>query len=166
MYALIIDQFPQQTLLRRIIAYILTGLGWSFWIYLWLPLLDAMTTLLGFNPMQATSAALSSILSLINTLNGHALMIANIIGAFLLWATLQWLGKSGRLAAIRRQRMSLSYNVYVPPHLKRWQEAQRLIVSHDDNNGAILRVQITEYQKALISALNGDNPKPIKKKAS
>jgi poly-beta-1,6-N-acetyl-D-glucosamine biosynthesis protein PgaD len=164
MHALIIDQFPQQTLLRRIIAYTLTCLGWSFWIYLWLPLLDAITTLLGFNPMQAKSAALSSILTLINTLNLHVLLIAYILGAFLLWAILQWLGKYSRLEAIRKHRMMPSYDAL--PHLKQWQEAQHLIVNHDDNNGSIVRVQITDNKKEQISGLDRAYPNSFDTKVS
>lgn len=147
---LIIDQFSQQSLLKRLFSYLLTGMGWSFWIYLWLPLLGAITTLTGLNTVQATSAALSSILNLIDTLNTHVVMIAYIMTAFMLWSILQWLGKQSRLAAIHKQRMLPSYNVL--PHLKKqWQEAQCVIVNHDEVNGTILRIQVADNYNVELS---------------
>lgn len=141
MTTLILDRFSQQSLLTRIFSYVFTSLGWGLWIYLWLPLLQAMFVLLTHQEVsQETSEALNSLEELFHTLSIHMLAIACVIIAFLLWAILQWLGKHNRLQAIDNQNISVSYKNL--SHIEQSQVAQCVLVSHDDVTGSINRVQI------------------------
>lgn len=141
MSTLILDQFSQQSLFKRIFSYVFTSMGWGFWICLWLPLLEAMLILLTHHEAsREATAALSSLAGLIDTLSTHMTAIAGVLAAFLFWAILQSLGKKSRLQAIEKQGMAMPYKTL--PYLKQWQTAQCMLVSHDEITGSIKRVRI------------------------
>jgi poly-beta-1,6-N-acetyl-D-glucosamine biosynthesis protein PgaD len=152
MRTLILNQYAQQSLIKRLVGNMLTGLGWSFWIYLWLPLFDAITLLLGSHPEQAASAASNSILALLATLTSHASTVAIMIAVFLAWSLLQWAGKHYRHTALREQQVnasSLSPVVHADQDLRRWRHVQCMVVNHDDASGFIQQVEILKVKSKV-----------------
>jgi poly-beta-1,6-N-acetyl-D-glucosamine biosynthesis protein PgaD len=153
MKTLILNQYAKQSLIKRLIGNTLTGLGWGFWIYLWIPLFTGITLLLGSHPEQATSAASNSILALLATLTTHASAVAILIAVFLAWSSLQWLGKGYRLEALRKQQVNAPYPVSPTVHIARdvwcWRHTQTMIVSHDDASGCIQQVETLKLKSTV-----------------
>jgi poly-beta-1,6-N-acetyl-D-glucosamine biosynthesis protein PgaD len=153
MKTLILNQYAQQSLGKRLIGNTLTGLGWGFWIYLWIPLFTGITLLLGSHPEQATSAASNSILALLMTLATHVSAVAIMIAVFLAWSLLQWAGKSFRREALRKQQVNASCPVSLAVNKvqaeRHWRHAQSMVVSHDDVSGCIQQVEIIKSKSKL-----------------
>jgi poly-beta-1,6-N-acetyl-D-glucosamine biosynthesis protein PgaD len=146
MRTLILDKYTHQSLLKQIIGNALTGLGWAFWVYLWLPLIAAITLLLGSHPEEATSVASYSILALLTTMVNHATVVLIMIGAFFAWSLLQWLGQNNRFEALQKHQANMLKRptpmTYAALDFHRYQSAQSMVVSHDDTNGSINGVAI------------------------
>jgi poly-beta-1,6-N-acetyl-D-glucosamine biosynthesis protein PgaD len=143
MRTLILDRYNQQSLLKRFLWNTLTGLGWGFWIYLWLPLFAAITLLLSPHPEQATSAASNSILALLATLTAHASTVVIMIAAFFAWSLLQWVGKHYRREALQKQHENApSSATHTVQNVRRWRQVQCMVVSHDDANGFIQGIEL------------------------
>jgi poly-beta-1,6-N-acetyl-D-glucosamine biosynthesis protein PgaD len=148
MRKLILDQYTHQALFKQFFGNTLTGLGWAFWIYLWLPLFAAIKLLLGQQPEQVTSAASHSLLALLATLANHASTVVIMILVFVGWALLQWAGKRYRREALQKRQTHVPTSSLALPAIRvvndmqRWQQAQTVIVSHDDASGFIKRVEI------------------------
>jgi biofilm PGA synthesis protein PgaD len=143
----ILDQYNHQSLVKRFLGNSLTGLAWVFWGYLWLPLIAAIALLPEeARPEPVTSVASSPIMALTATLASHAGMVVIMIGVFFGWSLLQFLGKRHRneilqkyQASVPNQRVS---DIHSAIELKYWQHAQSMVVSHDEINGFIKRVEI------------------------
>jgi poly-beta-1,6-N-acetyl-D-glucosamine biosynthesis protein PgaD len=154
MRTLILDQFDHQPLLKRCLWNTFTGLAWGFWVYLWVPLFFAITSLLGLHPEQTTTAASSSILALLVTLGTHATMVGIMVVAFFAWSLLQWLGKRYRHQALRKQQAGAlcppSSPAKVAQNLRGWQQAQCLVVSHDSAGGIIQQVKILKPKNRMV----------------
>jgi poly-beta-1,6-N-acetyl-D-glucosamine biosynthesis protein PgaD len=146
MRKLILDQYSHQSLLKRFLGNTLTGLGWGFWIFLWLPLFDTITILLSSPSEQPASAASNSIMVLLATLTTHASVLVILIAAFFAWSMLQWLGKLYRHDALHKQQVNgphvASPSVHTSQDVQSWQQAQSMVVSHDDASGYIHQVEI------------------------
>jgi poly-beta-1,6-N-acetyl-D-glucosamine biosynthesis protein PgaD len=143
MHTFILDKYNHQPLLKQFLGNTLTGIGWVFWIYLWLPLLAAIAILLGVHPkQQAASAPSESILALVATLVNHASVIVIMIGAFFAWSVLQWTSKHFRYNALNKQQRPSKQTLSHPAVDKlHYQCAQSMRVNHDAN-GLINRVEI------------------------
>lgn len=154
MHAFIIDHFACQRTHKRLLWNTITGLGWAFWIYLWLPLLHAIGMLLIPHQEQATTEALHSIQELFATLTTHLSMTVLMILVFLAWASLQWLGTARRRRTVRKQPtirlprvlLSLPDEQYVHA----WRQAQRMVVVHDEDSGLIQQVDILKSFREMI----------------
>jgi len=153
MHMFILDQYAHQPLLKRILWNSLTGFGWAFWIYLWLPLLIAINLLIGPHPEQATSAASQSILALLATLTGHASVLGIMIAAFVAWSLLQWLSKSYRHEALQKRLVNVlcqaSLTAHAVQNLPLCQKEQCMVVSHNDASGFIQYVEIIKPNPSL-----------------
>jgi poly-beta-1,6-N-acetyl-D-glucosamine biosynthesis protein PgaD len=146
MRTFIIDQFTYQQAHKRFLWNTITGLGWAFWIYLWLPLLRAIAMLLGPHPEHATSDASRSIQELFATLTTHVSMTVLMIAAFLVWTSLQWWGTCKRRHTVRKQSFRQRHPVLlVKPDEQKvnaWRQAQRMVVIHDEDSGLIQHIDI------------------------
>lgn len=146
MRTFIIDQFAYQQARKRFLWNTITGLGWAFWIYLWLPILRAIAMLLVPNSEHATSDASRSILELFATLTTHASMTVLMIATFLAWASLQWWVMSKRHHTVRKQSLHQHPSVLlVKPdeqEVNAWRQAQRMVVIHDEDSGLIQHIDI------------------------
>jgi poly-beta-1,6-N-acetyl-D-glucosamine biosynthesis protein PgaD len=140
MSKLILDQYKRQTPFKKYLGNTLTGLGWAFWIYLWLPLIGAISMLLHSQTAQQNNAALQSILTMTNTLRSHMNMVAVMIGLFLAWSILQWIGKQHRLQALNHKKAHKKEQDI--PDIQRLHQAKSMIVFHD-KNGMIQLVKLT-----------------------
>ncbi|MEQ1544190.1 poly-beta-1,6-N-acetyl-D-glucosamine biosynthesis protein PgaD [Methyloglobulus sp.] len=145
MKTLILNQYAKQSFIKRLIGNTLTGLGWGFWIYLWVPLFTAIMLLSGTHPEQATSEASRSILRLLSTLISHGSMVIVMIGVFLTWSLLQVLGKRYRWNALQKGQVKwvrpASPSAHTGQSMQRWQQTQCMVVSHDDASGSIQQVE-------------------------
>lgn len=162
MRTLILDQYNHQSCLIRLLGNTLTGLGWAFWVYLWLPLIAAITLLLGSHPEQATSAASQSLLALATTLGGHAGMVFIMIAVFFAWSLLQWLGKPYRKLALQKHQLKMKKSLstaHTALDVRRWQHAQNMVVSHDEGNGLIKQVKVLNANKFVMPR---NNPSTIR----
>lgn len=146
MHAFIIDHFACQRTYKRLLWNAVTGLGWAFWIYLWLPLLRAIGMLLIPHQEHAVTEALRSIQALFATLTDHLSMTALMTLVFLAWASLQWLGTARRRCSVRKQPASRLYQAlqFMPDeqHVQAWRQAQRMVVVHDEDSGRIQQVDV------------------------
>ncbi len=104
MRSLILDQYSNQPALTRWVGNSLTGLGWGFWIFLWLPLLATASIVLDFTPEAAPQSASHSMLTLLLTMKSHLVMVLSLIGLFIAWAILQSVGKGKRTESILREK--------------------------------------------------------------
>ncbi|HJW87511.1 MAG TPA: poly-beta-1,6-N-acetyl-D-glucosamine biosynthesis protein PgaD, partial [Candidatus Brocadiaceae bacterium] len=124
MHAFIIDHFACQRAHKRLLWNTITGLGWAFWIYLWLPLLRAIGMLLAPHHEQATTEAFRSIQELFTTLTTHLSMTVLMIAAFLAWASLQWLVTARRRRTVQKQPIIRLHRVlqFMPDeqHVNTW----------------------------------------------
>ncbi len=146
MHTFIIDHFASQKAHKRFLWNTITGLGWAFWIYLWLPLLHAIGMLLVPHQEQATTEAFHSIQELLTTLTAHLSMTALMIAAFLAWASLQWLVTVRLRRSVQKQPVIRLHRVLlsVPDeqHVHAWRQAQRMVVVHDEDSGLIQQVDV------------------------
>ncbi|MBF8275920.1 MAG: Poly-beta-1,6-N-acetyl-D-glucosamine biosynthesis protein PgaD [Candidatus Brocadiaceae bacterium] len=146
MHTFIIDHFACQRAHKRFLWNTITGLGWAFWIYLWLPLLHAIGMLLVPHHEQATTEAFHSIQELFTTLTTHLSMTVLMIAAFLAWASLQWLVMARRRRTVQKQPIIRLHRVlqFMPDeqHVNTWRQAQRMVVVHDEESGLIQQVDI------------------------
>lgn len=146
MRTFIIDQFTYQQAHKRFLWNTITGLGWAFWIYLWLPLLRAIAMLLGPHPGHATSDASRSIQELFATMTIHTSMMVILIAAFLVWILLRWWGTGKHRHALREQSLRQRHPVLlVKPdeqEVNAWRQAQRMVVIHDEDSGLIQHIDI------------------------
>lgn len=155
MRPLILDQYANQQLFKRILCNTFTSLGWLFWVYLWLPLIDAIILLLGPQPELATSTASHSILMLMSTLSAHASVVMIVVTAFFAWSLLQWLGKCFRHQSLRKRQVNVPYSLTPAIHtkemVKSWRHAQNMVVSHDEAGGNIQFVDVIIPKKQTVS---------------
>lgn len=146
MHTFIIDQFTYQQARKRLLWNTITGLGWAFWIYLWLPLFRAIGILLLPHHEQATTDAFRSIQELSATLTTHLSMTVIMVAVFLVWASFQWWGTGRRRRTTRKQPIRQHHRVLLtnPDEQKVnvWQQAQRMVVIHDEDSGLIQQVDI------------------------
>lgn len=150
MRALILDQYSQQSFFKRWLGNVLTGLGWAFWIYLWLPLIGAIALALDTQPEHTTADSSNSILALLATLSNHAATVLFIVAAFFAWSLLQALGKHYRYTAFQKRISKNSFhtssNEQGAYNLSSLRHTQAMVVSHDDNSGAIVQVELARTQ--------------------
>ncbi len=155
MRSLILDQYSHQSMLKRFLGNMFTSMAWAFWIYLWLPLLAALTLLLGIHPGHPASAAEQSILALLEVLGSHMSVVMAMIAVFFAWSVLQWLGKPYRSLALQKRQATLKLPVSSKPRYRNamedWRQAQCIVVNHDENSGSIKQVDILDLGKRQIS---------------
>lgn len=150
MRTLILDRYAHQSIFKRLLGNILTGLAWVFWIYLWLPLFEAIPMLMDSNPEEAPSVASRSILGLVTTLGIHASMVFAILSAFIAWSVLQWAGKHHRHKALQQVKISHPVPMAYPRQdVKLWRKTQNMVVKHDDASGNIYQVEISSPNPGL-----------------
>lgn len=156
MHTFIIDQFACQQLRKRFLWYTITGLGWSFWIYLWLPLLRAIAMLLGPHPEYAASDASRSIQRLFATMTTYATTIVILITAFLAWTLLQWWGTCKHSHTLRKHSLHWRQPVQlVKPageEVNAWRRARRMVVFHEECSGLIQHIDIFRTPDTNIQA--------------
>jgi poly-beta-1,6-N-acetyl-D-glucosamine biosynthesis protein PgaD len=154
MKTLILNQYAKQSLIKRLIGNTLTGLGWGFWIYLWVPLFTAITLLSGAHPEQVTSEASRSILRLLATLINHGSMVIVMMGIFLTWSLLQVLGKRYRWNALQKGQVKWVRpalpSAHTAQNMHRWQQTQCMVVSHNDASGNIQQVEILKLKNKVV----------------
>lgn len=152
MNTLIIDRFACQPVYRRLLWTVLTGVGWLFWMSLWLPLLKLPQVLVG--EISSGDLIASPVFGqVLATLGSHAALILAAIGLFLAWSLFQSHADSERSAADGRSPTSvrqLAQSVRVGEQdLRAWQQAQRMVVVHDENLGWIREIRGLENQQSL-----------------
>lgn len=146
MRTLILDQYSNQPVLTRWIGNSLTGLGWIFWIFLWLPLIATASVVLEFNtelPLKPESS--HSLLSLLTTMLSHLVMVLSLIGIFIVWASLQCTGKSLRARSIQGSQNPFAINMssfeMSQEKMANIRKARVTVVMHE-SNGRIHQVDV------------------------
>jgi biofilm PGA synthesis protein PgaD len=123
----------------------ITVLFWTFWLYLWLPVLALFAWALGIQQAYKYMVTLGGYRDLLELLILYALIIVMLGGALIAWAgynIARFTGIERRVphAAITLAQSALRYGVDVPD-VERWQAARTLVVLHHED-GRIDRVEI------------------------
>jgi poly-beta-1,6-N-acetyl-D-glucosamine biosynthesis protein PgaD len=145
MHTLIIDRFACQPMYKRLLWTSLTAVGWLFWTSLWLPLLGSTNLLLGARPEDVVSTS-HSLRELFAILGSHATVIVVASGLFLAWSLLQSYGNRKRWFTAESHTITLRHlaqSVKIKERdLTRWQQAQRMVVTHGEDSGWIRDVNV------------------------
>ncbi|MFK5947470.1 MAG: poly-beta-1,6-N-acetyl-D-glucosamine synthase [Methylococcales bacterium] len=134
---LIIDHFNQQSMIYQGLSNGFTIIGWSFWLYLWLPIMNSLLILTGLT--DKTSSEGSATLSrLASTLSDQMLTILAVLLFFLIWSVLCKLG---------RNRFTENYkkkNKRAPNYIKGSFDlslSRLILVHHQEGTGLIQSVE-------------------------
>jgi biofilm PGA synthesis protein PgaD len=132
----------QRTLYRT-----LTLVFWVFWIYLWLPLLALLAWSIGLQQAYKYMIVLGGYQEVLRLLGIYVLVILLLGGALTGWATYNIL-RYGRRPRRSGGRVPTSEEVaryfrQGPLAVESWQQAQRLVVIHDEKGG-IAAVEIID----------------------
>lgn len=160
MHKLILDQYSKQSAITRWIGNSLTGLGWIFWIFLWLPLLAAAS--IDFNvksELPLESAASDSLLSLLLTIKSHLAIVLALVSLFIAWALVQHLGKHKRFYTLQTKQNPFSApmisSLTCGEKLQLLRRARMTLVLHE-SNGRIINVDVLEGP-----GINDFSPEPL-----
>ncbi len=142
MNSLILDRFNKQPLYLRFFWRILTAIGWSFWIYLWLPLIAPIGIYFGI--YHGVSAAEAPWQQLMTTLMSHFSTVCIALSIFLAWALLQRFGRDSKGNDGQKNRFK-STDIIQSSLVKEQsfitkQQVQRVVVYHDEKTGKIMEV--------------------------
>jgi biofilm PGA synthesis protein PgaD len=141
----IIDRADLQTMQNRAVSGVITVVFWTFWVYLWLPLLALAAWALGLQQAYKYMVVLGGYHEVLRLLGIYALVMGVLCGALAAWATyniLRWGGieRRTRNHVPTLDQVARSFR-QGPIAAESWRHAQRLYVVHDDA-GAIVRVEI------------------------
>ncbi len=131
--SLILDQFKQQSIVYKLLSNSLTALGWGFWIYLWLPILESFSIIAGMS-QQEPSAGTATLSRLMDTLSSQFFTIVVITLAFVIWSLLRKLNQHGLIHKLDKQ----SDKLHLDPSSHFNLITNRLIiVHHEEGTGSI-----------------------------
>lgn len=143
---LIIDARSQLRWHRRLFSDASTALAWGCWLWLWRPVLSALSWAVGVRMgMQHTVIKLLSLGAPV-TVGDTAMALVGTSGALLLWSQL-----SARKHPVVRSPEMPEYAAHfgvTPNELQHGRNSQVCTVHHDDQ-GRILRLEVHEQEYAL-----------------
>ena len=146
MKPLILDQPAQQALPARFFWAMLTAAGWGIWLVLWLPVLRAVTRILSVDN-YSLALALQSSTALMTDFASHINIAVTLVSLFVAWALCQQLRTchEDRVAGDRSVSTDhLARSVQLrESDLRQWQNARRMVVTHDDALGWIRGVDVS-----------------------
>jgi biofilm PGA synthesis protein PgaD len=135
----------QRTLYRA-----LTLVFWIFWLYLWLPLLALLAWSVGLQQAYKYMIVLGGYQEVLRLLIIYSLVILLLGGTLTGWATYNILryGKRPRRSGGRLPTSDevARYFRQGPIAIESWQQAQKLLVTHDEEGG-IASVEIIDQIK-------------------
>jgi biofilm PGA synthesis protein PgaD len=141
----IIERSDLQSPRQRTLYGALTLAFWAFWIYLWVPVLALLAWSLGVQQAYQYMVVLGGYQEVIRLLGIYALVILLLGGALVLWAIyniVRFRGVERRTAALPVTPAEIGRDFgQDPKSVTRWQQEQRLYVTHDET-GRIARVEI------------------------
>lgn len=130
---------------QRIVDGAVTFAFWVFWIYLWLPLLALLAWALGVQQAYKYMIVLGGFRSVVNLLAIYGMVIALLGGTLIAWAVYNILRFGGVERRVPRPPITAAEIArdfdFDPIEVERWQAAQSVQVTHDQN-GRIVRVEI------------------------
>jgi len=137
MKTLILDKFSTQPLFKRVVWNTLTAIGWSFWLYLWSPLIMPLANYLGIVD-ELSSKEGRFLQELVQTYTSHILVVAILIGIFMLWSLLQW---HRTTRSTTKEKVSLFKQTslsHTEPALLGWEASNKRLVIHHNSLGQII----------------------------
>jgi len=154
MNSLILDRYNRQPLVTRILSNSLTIAGWSFWAYLWAPLILTIANHFGIN-LGTSDAGLRMLNELGSTLGGHLYMVSILISLFIIWSLLQELGRNNRRNS-KHENENNPFRFHPSPafrelNLANWRQSKLLVVNYDENTGNIKDVETVMHSLARSS---------------
>lgn len=141
----IIDRADLQSVQQRTISGVLTLIFWAAWAYLWLPVLALLAWAVGLQQAYKYMIVLGGYEEVLRLLGIYALIILLLGGSLAAWATYNIL-RYGEIEKRYENRILTidelaRYFRQESAVVGKWQQAQRLYVSHDDE-GNIAHVDI------------------------
>lgn len=133
--SLILDQSNRQPIAFRLLSGCITALGWVFWIYLWLPILESIPLVTGLDSTPATDGS-ASLGRLLDTLNNQLITISMVIVVFSVWSVLRRLNQSGRIKHLQNMNQPVSITSAFDLSSNRL-----IVVSHDEQTGLIKTIK-------------------------
>jgi biofilm PGA synthesis protein PgaD len=141
----IIDRPDLQTARQQMVYGALTFAFWVFWIYLWLPLLALAAWLFGIAEAYQYMVVLGGYHALIDLLGFYSIVIALLGGSLVVWASyniFRFRGRPRRGGAKSVPVETIAESLGTDAaSVRRWHEAQRMYVFHDEN-GHVARVEL------------------------
>jgi biofilm PGA synthesis protein PgaD len=135
----IIERADLQSLRQRTVAGVLTVFFWALWGYLWLPLLALIAWAVGVQQAYKYMIVLDGYVEVLKLLAIYALIIALLGGSLVAWATYNIVRYGGPEQRTARPAASVEevarYFRQGPLAVAGWQQAQRLLVTHDADGG-------------------------------
>jgi biofilm PGA synthesis protein PgaD len=141
----IIERSDLQSPRQRTLYGALTLAFWAFWIYLWVPVIALLAWSLGVQQAYQYMVVLGGYQEVIRLFGLYSLVILLLGGALVLWALyniVRFRGVERRTAALPVTAAEIGRDFgQDPKSVTRWQQEQRLYVTHDET-GRIARVEI------------------------
>jgi biofilm PGA synthesis protein PgaD len=141
----LIERSDLQSPRQRTLYGALTLGFWAFWFYLWLPLLALLAWALGVQQAYKYMIVLGGYQDVLRLLAIYALVILLMGGALVCWAAyniIRFRGIERRTDALPVTPTEIGRDFGQNPNsVARWQNVQRLYVTHDDA-GRIARVEM------------------------
>lgn len=146
----IIDRARLPTLEHWTLSGFLTIVFWAFWIHLWLPLLALLAWSLGLKQAYKYMIELRGYAEVLALLGFYLLVVLLMGGVLVCWATYNIL-RSRRLSTRVANRpvtdeQIARYFRHGQQAVRSWQQAARLLVTHDEKGGIAL-VEILELKE-------------------
>lgn len=124
---------------------ILTLVFWAFWFYLWLPVLALLAWMLGVQQAFKYMIVLEGYHEVIRLLGIYSLIVLLLGGGLVLWAVyniIRFRGIENRITALPVTPAEIEqYFGHHQTSVARWQNEQRLYVTHDQK-GCIAHVEM------------------------
>lgn len=145
MDSLIYDQSACQPWSKRLLCNTLTGAGWTFWLYLCSPFFFPLTAALSLGPQHLHVSAWAGQALLVSFLS-HLTLITMCVAIFVVFAVFQERRQHGASQAPYTETIntgSLARSIGLrASDLTTWQQAQSIVVTHDEALGWIHDVEV------------------------
>lgn len=132
---LILDQFHQQSFGYQLLNNCLTALGWGFWIYLWIPIIQSILAMNGWHTPDISTDSLA-LQKLLETLGSQFSTIVLTVMAFFIWALIR---QFNQFRQVNQNFYSLSDDVS-NKHIT-VSSNRLLVVRHEEQTGLIKSVE-------------------------
>ena len=141
----LIERSDLQSPRQRTLYGALTLAFWAFWVYLWVPVLALLAWALGVEQAYKYMVVFGGYRAVLSLLGLYSLVILLLGGGLVLWAVyniLRFRNVEKRAAALPVTPVEIGRHFgQDPASVARWQDEQRLYVTHDAT-GRIARVEI------------------------